>query len=114
MRVYRVETDAGVGPYADWTWCSVVGLPLCDTEKQPGPGEDGMVGWTDGRHYFGFRDEHQLKDWFGEWLEALADAEFLVSVYDVPDEHVVHGSKQVAFVRDVAEHVESKHVLEVA
>jgi hypothetical protein len=115
MKVYRVETDDGLGPYVDLYLADI--LPYYSTYDQPGPADDGIMGhlW-DSEHHFGFRSMEQLTAWFGAYAEQLHEAGLRVAVYEVDDDRgrVVHGQKQLCFVRDEAQLLERKSLLEVA
>jgi len=114
MKVYRVETDEGLGPYADLYLGNI--LPFGSTYDQPGPSDDGILGhlW-DSEHRFGFRSMEQLTAWFGDYAEQLHEVGLRIAVYEVNDRcRVVHGAKQLCFVRDEAKLLERKSLLEVA
>lgn len=97
MQVYRIENkDTKLGPY-DMGLCSLCPFDW-DRRNQPAPLEDGIEDFSS-KHIFGFKSLLQLDDWFDyqtrAWFEERGS---FITIYDVPDEHVVKGEKQVAFV----------------
>jgi hypothetical protein len=51
---------------------------------------------------FGFASVESMLSWFGSNVEALSRSGVCVSVYDVPEDRVVKGGHQVAFLPDGA------------
>lgn len=101
MKIFRVEDIDGKGPYT--TGC-VPYFMDSDTDH-PGPLYDSQQlkeAWTnlhhsDRRvHYFAFVSLPQLQDWFSlitvDWVQ-----DFAINVYDVPDEYVHIGNKQLIY-----------------
>lgn len=98
MIVYRVENDACIGPY------HAGAIDTMDCKQCPHPFDDGMSRFDQWRgRVFGFASIDALLSWWGDAeireLEALG---FAITVFDVPDAHVVEGYKQLAFDRDQA------------
>lgn len=104
MLVFRLEADNGLGPYANFN--SLPGVveairktgSFGDMDRRPLPKKDGIEEITS-KHFFGFESIEKLHEWFGEDLTAYTDAGFVVNCYDVREERVVKGNRQVAFVR---------------
>ncbi len=99
MKVYRVEhRESQIGPYQgnavddstlDYYWSS----------KHPGPKEDGIPDPQRTEH-FGFKSVRQLLDWFLLWdIWAWKKQGFAVYKYDISDEYVRLGGRQLVFVR---------------
>jgi hypothetical protein len=97
--VYRVENEAGEGPY--WTGdADGVGMESQDAPAiHPSPYYDGMgLHFTPGM-LCGFVSVAQFKRWFyrKEWRRGLAALGYKLMVYEVPPDMVVRGHRQVAF-----------------
>ncbi len=105
MKVFRVETLDGAGPYRN----TAIGYELCSlhggTANHPGPFDDRTA---DGNrlinfllqnksYFFGFASLEQLLAWFLDELELLAQHGFIVSVYE--SSQVVCGKFQVIFIK---------------
>lgn len=113
MRVFRVETVEGKGPYGHaWErpagWCTdFMG------SRHPGPDSDGPLAdswgslpWDErGLYYFGFESMGQLSRWFyrDAHKTALAAAGFKVAEYEIPDCRVRRGHMQLVFKRCLAQ-----------
>ena len=106
MRVFRVETPTGDGPYRH----TAVGYELCNrhggTVHHPGPFNDRNTDgdrlisflWQNKSYVFGFASLEQLLAWFIEELELLAQHGFIVSVYE--SSQFVCGKFQVIFIKE--------------
>lgn len=104
MRVLRVENAQREGPYS----LSLVPIgfrcPL-DIPRHPSPNDDRGLAlrWSEvyskrDDYRFGFASEAQLDAWFSpDDLNYLARYAFGVRVYEVPEESVTEGSRQVMF-----------------
>lgn len=97
MDIFRVENEAGIGPYAaDYKrWKE----PLPDnTRVTPTAQWDGLPP-PEFEHRFAFKSIDQLLDWFDLWIVALEEADFrVVRIWvheDVDD--VTFGRKQLMF-----------------
>lgn len=117
MLIYRLEhPDSGRGPYvstghastASWTW-----------SRRPPPADDlGLAGkWLrlDDAH-FGFASVEQLKRWFDPTdpdIEVLTGEGYEVVTYEVPDEAVILGHKQLVFTKHLAAEVDSVPLVDV-
>jgi len=99
MLVYRVQNADNIGPYHagyGYTWMT---RDHATTERHPSPYEDGM---DDFRLYSemrcGFDSLAKLRTWFcNEELSNLGELGFRIVVWDVADDAVIRGHKQVAF-----------------
>jgi len=114
MRVYRVETENGAGPYnpeavatptpAQQKLCSKI---CWDSEEKwhPSPwstplrfNPDDVLGLGgDGKWRFGFESVHDLRRWMDGWGRDLEAAAFYVASYEVPSDFVVRGTCQLRF-----------------
>lgn len=103
MLVYRVATAErmpyGVpgGPYngpetdewqKDMAWAH-------SNRDHPNPYDDGGLHGILDDEFCAFASMELLTSWFKDWLDKLHEAGYLKHVYDVPDEHVRFGEKQV-------------------
>lgn len=106
MRVYRVETVDGHGPYnprfeapdtvhdfSRWLMSAHGGSPM-----HPSPWEEDM-GDPPKHYFYGFETITQAQTWFSGWGTRLADHGFFLCEYRVADRFVLVGSRQVAFER---------------
>lgn len=112
MRVWRIENDAGEGPY-----CATAG-PVSNAEGyrithahadsgHPSPWDDGMDEFRRHQHVCGLPTLCSVREWFAGWFDPMHSQGFRLSVYDVPGEAVLVGGRQVAFDRDKAKRVKS-------
>ena len=117
MLVYRVEDSNGVGPYRNWMSIGVF-LKYKHaklTERTPTPTEDGMSVFDDAYcsgstndYRFGFDSIEALKNWFDdEDRVKLSDDCFMCSVFEIDDDRVIMGAKQLAFDLLKAEKINS-------
>ena len=117
MLVYRVEDSNGTGPYRNWM---SIGVYLKYkhaklTERTPTPPEDGMSVFDDAYcsgstndYRFGFDSIEALKNWFDEEDRVkLSDDCFVCSVFEIDDDQVMMGGKQLAFNLIKAEKIDS-------
>lgn len=106
MLVYRVEhAKHGHGPYRSSEMvnegCVKLSKELMDAfslDTHPVPCLDGIHD-LDSEEYCGFESLYQLHDWFGRYLQDLHIAGYHVAVFDVPENTVRKGNKQVVFRR---------------
>jgi hypothetical protein len=113
--VYRVE-HAGYreGPYNP-EWAPEVhkggdSMSWAHTGRTNTPGPRRDMGEADffrlsSRHFFGFKTREALDRWFCGWKRVLHAAGYLIAAYEVPEEHVIFGKRQLAFVRHKAQHI---------
>lgn len=113
MIVYRVENNAGTGPYRD----GAISLELEDAIDDmmgnrgfsipffrinyPLPREDGIM-ISNGREWeCGFSTLEQFHHWFydAEVIERLNDEGFYLYEFEVPEEFIKRGRHQCEFVR---------------
>lgn len=116
--VYRIETENGRGAYRGCQRWSV-GYPG-DMVAHPGPFEDsGIRGYWRGlkeiaqaRHFFGFRDEAQLRAWFyrDEWMEDMAKVGLRLTVWEVEEGFYCYGRAQAVFRKDLAKLIETREL----
>lgn len=90
------------GPYTTYqSWMSVNNgyLPWdfgrTNIDHQPEPHQDGLE-----KRFgviYGFKDIYQLFWWFESDILSLTESGFMISTYEVPDEDVEYGKRQVQF-----------------
>jgi hypothetical protein len=106
MKIYRIESESGIGMYnyRDDLWGRATND--ASTGRQPGPWGDGITDFHDG-HHFGFSSKAQLKRWVHKkkWRQAMAALGGKVVVLKVPNEHTIRGRSQVVFIKDYAEKI---------
>lgn len=108
MRVFRIESKAGDGPYsrpndvADW-WSSGELARCHRTEKHPTPQREGLLVHD---RICGFVVIENLKEWFRGWRSKLRKAGFFMAIYEVPVKACEIGEKQLVFDRDQATLIE--------
>lgn len=104
MKVYRVEhTVSQTGPYSG---CAMDEDDLSDYwgERHPGPRSDGLDFPIHDSYFFGFKSMSQLLDWFLLWdIWKWKKKGFAVYRYQISDEYVRLGGKQLVFVRAQAQ-----------
>ena len=110
MRVYRVETAEGTGVYN-----AVGGFRLGGMSsgwRHPGPMREGLMEGVMRGYVCGFRSLAQGGRWFSvdpevarhvEEMPEMNPSGLAVSVYEVPEEAVLHGKRQVMFDKEEAE-----------
>jgi hypothetical protein len=96
MRIYRVENSSRIGPYQldspAWEWY--------DPIQHPRPSKDGLPGARRLRYWrYAFASYEQLSAWFsfGQMCR-LAARGWYIEVIEVPDEWVLAGRHQVAYL----------------
>lgn len=112
MIVYRVEDEHGNGPYVARVRgyngprtraAERLGRLLRDQHgwgdhDHPSPAEDGIaVPEHRDTYVCGFASLDQATQWFAGWGERLYTGGYDLMAYDVPDEHVRVGDRQVMF-----------------
>lgn len=110
MMIYRLENKDSEGPYVNHCPSPSLSAALSksmklDMSQHPTPHEEGLSRYDGIPTYVcGFSSRAQFEDWFPyPGHHDFNVAGFFVSVYEVPDEHVEHGVKQVMFDRRYAE-----------
>lgn len=104
MIVYRYEHPSDrLGPYR---WHHAKKTPALgrmtdahsdpDDWDHPGPLAD-LDHYPPQTHAYGFATKADADRWFLGWETALAFGGFRLVTYDVPDDHVIRGTYQVAF-----------------
>lgn len=112
MRVYRVETPDGKGPY--WEGAIIDGMGRAHTlpetkDNHPSPYNDGLSDCTlpVGTYFFGFTSLAMLNQWFApEWREKMKAVGHQIAVYDMPECNIVEGKYQCAFKRGKSKPIE--------
>lgn len=106
MLVYRVEKDHGthtIGPYQGYYDNETVRTlayaleAAHNNDAHPMPKDDGFGENFNTHLIFGFIDKKQTEEWFAGFGKDLENAGFRISVYNVPEEDVAIGGRQVAF-----------------
>lgn len=116
MRVYRIENANGGGPYTTaWKYRDNLKEYHCpydgcrDGVKRPTIRFALTILPRDfvETAVCGMLSEEAIREWFGDVWELLAEGEFFLAEYDVPDEWVFRhdsmGSNQVLFRKDMAD-----------
>jgi hypothetical protein len=112
VKVFRVETLDGYGPYQSATLQRFQRNILQDMHEyhcstdHPCPQVDPLLNSIDDDEYCGFSNMGALRDWFDGFGQDLDEAEFIVSVYQVPVSDVRVGTQQSLFKRRGLEPVE--------
>lgn len=102
MRVYRYEHPSDrLGPYRGHHARKTPALDRMDREHSgcplhPGPFTDFRYP-PPGHYVYGFASIADAERWFRGWESALILGGFRLAAYDVPDDHVLRGTYQVAF-----------------
>lgn len=114
MKVFRIETVEGLGPYKirESGGDSPLRRHFWDEERQPLPHNDGLP-FRDlfgddipKDFHFGFHSIGRLLSWFNpDERRSLREAGFGIAVYHVPSEEVLMGFKQCVFKKERAERV---------
>lgn len=113
MRIYRIEVEDGYGCYTSgkvFEAGMVIGRDNEGAEKdnRPSPYNDGLDHFSRSYDIFGFASQEQMEDWFDrEFLVAMQELGAQLAIYEVPKEHVKHGSRQVVFDKRFAYKVET-------
>jgi hypothetical protein len=113
LRILRVETPGGNGPYNGGYGAEYVALFEDQGDRHPAPTTDvpGLMAIYDSGFRFGFKDHTQLDRWFDPpRRDYLRRHGFTVAAYDVPEGDVIFGGRQIAFRRDRAKLVERKSI----
>lgn len=106
VKIYRLETVAGNGMYAD---CSAQKVMWHTNEQHPSPESDRLLKhlFEDKTHqdyFYGFSSVKACREWvpYDAWLEQLHELGIVLSVYVCPREAVVHGVKQSMFKEHIS------------
>lgn len=135
--IYRVQRiEDGLGPYAPFhkdgdpgsfkfwenPFAWEIGGAHSWTVEQPGPTDDGMPsiynftlqrGWDRHVMRFGFDSLDKMEDWFGGWGNKLWESYHECAMYEVPEEFILSGYKQVAFYGTYARLIAAQDIREV-
>lgn len=116
MKVFRIETAIGTGPFITeldfddamrtgaQMYCLRSGM-YTNPYNQPEPYKDVPGNWN-GMH-FGFKSIAQLLEWFPSPSGRRAMSKyFSVSIFNAQSPHYIVGGHQIAFRRDQAEFIE--------
>jgi hypothetical protein len=113
-RVYRLETPSGEGVFRDAAAEDYrnegrhqFGHDFMDPFDYPCPHQDGIPK-VDYNNVCGFISIEQMLEWFRhlELYPTLEKHEIEVKIFEIHDEHIVHGGHQVMFPRHLARVVE--------
>lgn len=115
MLVYRIatETDGKKYPIGPYQWGGGEDLDyMCQVHtdsKHPTPNRDGL-GWMEGHEFCGFKSMRSLNRWFNGFHEVLRNEGFKLYIYEVEQQFVRIGRRQVVFSLDYAKLVERKKI----
>lgn len=108
MRIYRIEDERHYGPYryCDTYEKTKLQIELChchnDPKYYPTPCEDfteeDYDKFDNDDYRCGFDSIASTADWFVGFFYYLAKAEYKLAIYDIPDDLVLKGKRQVAFL----------------
>lgn len=107
--VYRVEDSKGSGPYMSHYNLMEMSIKHSDS-KHPEPFDDDMDSTENftADYVCGFSSVSKAKQWFKGFRRLLDKKGFKLSVYEVPEEHVMRGRRQVVFKKDGAKLLKTK------
>ncbi len=105
MLVYRFENIMGDGPYAQEGMENLDIKHSSSLTRLP-PDLDGIWDWNPEIHRCACISLDSLKKWFKGFLRQLKRNEFKIVVYDVPEELVLFGIKQIVFEKKDAKFIE--------
>jgi len=104
MKVYRLETEEGAGPYRAGH-CMALGIWTLRCEQHPLPWEDGLDEISS-HEVCGFANLDQLCAWFNDSeIRALESRGVFVWEFEIPKGRIRFGRKQIAFDRNQANRV---------
>jgi hypothetical protein len=120
MRIWRIETKDGGGPYA--TGCTLASDECQDSYHHPTPASDRRLGLSLERFgadvynhdcfKYGFFSLEACRAWFyrDKWLENFEERGFYLAEIEIDSKYIAFGDKQLAFLY---EKIESKTYLSV-
>ncbi len=97
MLIYRLEDEAGYGPYQ--TGKSIPEMEDAhsnDMDNHPAIYRD-VDGFVANKHLCGFISLDQLKTWFDGWLSNLLNQGYKVIEIRINAQHVLVGDKQICY-----------------
>lgn len=110
--VLRVTDKRGRGVYAECVM-SKAGLSGSPSSNRPMPWEDGLGDVPKSKlHRFGFQSAGALREWFARDIPHLAD-HTQVRIYEVKDNYINFGRKQLTFHSRHAKLVGIKNIMEI-
>ena len=108
MRVFRIETIAGTGPYCNpaYEWSVIPGEHSSEYGR-PGPCSDGLLGvdlnYNFSEYRFGFVNLRCLKTWFiRQDLTTLYELGYAVSIYESEEVIESRSGRQCMFPYEAA------------
>lgn len=107
IKVYRLEDSQGRGPYSGETDRLSAMAKTHNSggefrHRTPVPEEDGICARVAPEDYFGFESLGALFEWFDGYAQSLHENGFFASVYEVDNEKVKRGKRQLVFVKHEA------------
>lgn len=108
--VWRVHhaSDASYGPLAG----EGVITPELAYDLPYNPWSDGITEMTED-HYCGCIDIANVRQWFEGFIDLLSENSFVLSEFEVPEDDILIGWNQVAFIMENAEIVRSIPIKEI-
>ncbi len=112
MKIWRIETYRGLGPYCSSykTLISQAQYKNFDRSTHPTPSDDKYLsdnlerfGFDSCSHSplkYGFRDIEHCRQWFYNdlWIEDLEKKKFYLAEIEIDSENIAFGDKQLAFI----------------
>ena len=108
MKVYRWENAKGYGPYIDnnISLGDTLRRRHHDTKYHPGPCQDGGLEHIYPTEVCGFRSLRQMHKWFSpDDIKLMMRYRYKLVVYDIDEEDIRFGRKQVVFKKKEAKPV---------
>jgi hypothetical protein len=112
IRILRVEDAKGLGPYNYNRHTIEMRRAHNGNWKTPSPYDDGLGNRMTGCMYFGFESEQAFRSWFGGWEAELDAAGYFLTEWEVEEEYVRRGGKQLVFERGRATKVRERKLVE--
>lgn len=108
MLVYRIQDAFGDGPYNNDGQVPGLGDAHTDGGIHPPPDMDGIeYSWDWDEYVCGFGSMPAMLWWFDGWLDKLHYHYHALTIWEVDEEYVREGRKQVMFNRDMADLIET-------
>jgi hypothetical protein len=98
MKVYRIESENGIGPYQNGARDKIPKLySHTGCPNHPCPWNDGISNIDFDNEYCGFSSIEQLNKWFHGFKAPLRRLGYKMAVYEVEEKFVNSGTRQLVF-----------------